>query len=519
MKIVTAEQMRNIERRCESCGLPAGVLMENAGKAFAEEVTRILGDGRWTRYVVLAGPGNNGGDGLVAARYLADWGADIEIFLFGRIRENDINMELVRERDIPCVQATGEAELDILGQSLAAADVVIDALFGTGSNRPLEGVYRRALEMAGTVAGDRPGLRIFALDLPSGMNADTGAVDEACLYADDTITLGFPKTGLYNFPGAERAGRVTVADIGIPDRIAEDTGLELNTAERVRSLLPRRPAGANKGTFGRVLAVAGSVNYAGAAFLACSGAIRSGAGLVTLASTGFVQAAVAAKLAEATYLPLPEEDGSITTQSVEIISNEIKKYDVLLAGCGLGQTTPTVESVRALLLDNDSLPQAVIDAGALNILAGVPEWWRQMRGNVILTPHPGEMARLTGLTVEEVQKARLKTAGEAAVKWNKTVVLKGAFTVIATPDGSAVLNPAANPGLATAGTGDVLAGVIAGLAAQGLEPADAASCGVYLHAAAGETVRERLGDTGMIASDLLPVLPAEIKKLKEKNTG
>ena len=294
----------------------------------------------------------------------------------------------------------------------------------------------------------------------------------------------------------------------------------LITAEWVKSVLPKRPIEANKGTFGKVLVVAGSVNYTGAAYLACSGAIRVGAGLVTLATAASLQPILASKLTEVTYLPLPETSlGIISSEAARMVERELNNYNVLLMGCGLGQHPATVNFIKSLLFGEAvRLPPTVLDADALNALAGPSDegdWWRKLTDNAILTPHPGEMARLAGVSVEEVQSDRVGIAKKMAQKWHKTVVLKGAYTIIATPDGQARINNIANPGLATAGTGDVLSGVIAGLLAQGLASEDAAVCGVYLHAEAGEIVKEKLGDAGMIASDLLPVLPLAIKKLKE----
>ncbi len=521
MKIVTADKVRQIDRECEKIGIPSGVLMENAGKAVAGEVRRILGAVERQHVIVLIGPGNNGGDGLVAARYLHDWGAVVSLYLFRQRPEDDRNFGLVSERNIPCVYITGEEGISRLDEELLSAAAVVDAIFGTGSNRPLGDIYAQALGRVGKAKDQRPGLRIIALDLPSGLNADNGAVDPACLYADDTITLGFPKVGLYSPPGLENAGRITIVDIGIPPYLAEDVTIELIDAALAGSLLPRRPLGANKGTFGKVLVVAGSINYIGAAYLACSGAARVGAGLVTLAMAASLQPILASKLTEVTYLPLPESSpGIISPQAVDIINDEIGNYDVLLMGCGLGQSEPVMEFIRAILLEGKTaLPLLLLDADALNTLAKTPGWWQQLTDNAILTPHLGEMARLAGISLDEVQSDWVGVAEKAALEWKKTVVLKGAYTVVATPEGLSRINRVANPGLASAGTGDVLAGVIAGLAAQGLNPADAAACGVYLHGEAGEIVREKLGDAGTIATDLLPVLPLAIKRLKESLTG
>lgn len=520
MKIVTSEQMQEIDRACGGIGLPTEVLMENAGKAVAGEVRRILGDIGKHHILVLVGPGNNGGDGLVAARYLYDWGAKVSVYLLSRRAPGDSNLELARQRDITCIESTADGGTDKLEEILASSSAVIDAIFGTGKLRPLDDRFRQALDSVSRVKRERPGLHVIALDLPSGLNADNGAIDPACLYADDTITLAFPKLGLYSFPGAERAGRITIADIGIPAYLAEKVTTELITDEWARSVLPARPLHANKGSFGKILVIAGSINYIGAAFLACSGAIRVGAGLVTLAVAASLQPILASKLTEVTYLPLPESQaGIISPEAARTISRQLKDYDVLLSGCGLGQSQPAAAFIRATLLRaKAALPALVLDADALNILASIPHWWKRLRGDAILTPHPGEMGRMAGIPVEEVQAERLNVAGRAASEWNKTVVLKGAYTVVAAPDGQNRISPVANPGLASAGTGDVLSGAIAGLAAQGLSLADAAACGVYLHGKAGDMVRDVMGDAGMVATDLLPALPLAIKHLKEKRT-
>ncbi len=513
MKIVTADQMRQIDRECVQRGIPMSTLMENAGRAVAAEVKAAAGDLTCQRLLFLIGGGNNGGDGLVAARYLNDWGAHCMIYLCAERPADDPNLKLARERGIDCFEAIQDMGLKKLDDLLADANIVIDALLGTGQLRPLEGVFKQALEKADKARRER-GTRIIAIDLPSGMDADTGAVDSACPWADITVTLGFPKLGLFNFPGAERVGTLKIADIGIPEDLAESVTTELMDSQWARSVLPARPINANKGNFGRVLVTAGSLNYIGAAYLACSGAQRAGAGLVTLATALSLQPILAAKLTEATYLPLPEsQPGFISAEAGDIVTRQFSQYDVFLIGCGLGQDPSTVEFVSSLILEKE-LPLPVLDADALNILSKIPEWWQWLTDDAILTPHIVELSRLCGLGIDEIQSDRLGITRRLAAEWHQTIVLKGAYTVIATTDGRCRLSPFANAGLASAGTGDVLAGVIAGLAAQGLTPFDAASLGVYLHGAAGETVKERLGDTGMLASDLLPALPPAIKRLK-----
>lgn len=517
MKIVTVDRMQQIDRDSARVGVPTRVLMENAGKAVAEEVRQILGDVDQRNILILTGPGNNGGDGLVAARHLHDWGARVSLYLCGQRPPDDANLKLVQERGMSRIEAARDEKLDKLGELLSSADAVIEAIFGTGKSRPLQGIFRQILDSVNEAKRKRPGLRLIAVDIPSGLNADTGAVDDACLYADNTITLGFPKLGLFNFPGAERAGKITVVDIGIPAHLAESVTTELVTGEWAKSVLPRRPLGANKSTFGRVLVTAGSINYIGAAYLACSGAIRVGAGLVTLATAKSLQPILASKLTEATYLPLPESrPGIISLEAARLVHEQLEQYNVLLLGCGLGQSQSAIRFIRSVLFRPKlALPSLVLDADALNTLAEIPDWWRKITDDAILTPHPGEMARLTGVSVAAVQSDRLGIAERAAAEWRKTIVLKGAYTVIAAPDGRASISPVANPGLASAGTGDVLTGVIAGLVAQGLSLFEAAACGVYLHGQAGEMVRAELGDAGMLATDLLPELPRVIKRLKE----
>jgi NAD(P)H-hydrate epimerase len=307
-----------------------------------------------------------------------------------------------------------------------------------------------------------------------------------------------------------------VVDIGIPASLAEDVPQELITSNWVRGALPKRPLDSHKGTFGRVLVVAGSVSYIGAAYLACQGAARVGAGLVTLAIPRSLQPILAAKLTEATYLPLPEEEGALSPAASDVILSEASGYQALLVGCGLGQGPDVALLLRQTLLTAryPGVPM-VLDADALNIMSRTPEWWLRLRGEAVLTPHPGEMSRLTGKTTEGINTARLSTARERAIQWSKSVVLKGAYTVISSPQGQIRISPFANPGLASGGTGDVLAGAVAGLLAQGLSTFDAASCAVYLHGAAGEQARREMGDTGMVASDLLPRLPLAIKQVKE----
>ncbi|MFA5317446.1 MAG: NAD(P)H-hydrate dehydratase [Dehalococcoidales bacterium] len=520
MKIVNTAQMRQAEAECAANGLATATLMENAGLAVAEEVRQIVEDVSVQNILVMVGPGNNGGDGLVCARYLFGWGARVSVWLAGERPVDDHNLEMVRERGITVIKASEDGNLENFEACLLGASVVIDALFGTGKLRPLGGAFGSALSIVARARKERPALCVIAMDLPSGLDADTGAVDDACLYVDHTITLAFPKHGLFNMPGAQRAGQVTVVDIGIPDDMVAPTIAELITVPWAREMLPLRPLFTNKGSFGRVLVVAGSINYPGAAYLASSGAVRVGAGLVTLATPRSLLPVLATKLTEVTYLPLAETGaGTVAAPAVKEIASHLEKYQVCLIGCGLGENNSVSMLVKALLQKCKEGPGLVIDADALNALSGVPMWWRDFAREAILTPHPGEMARLTGTSIAEIQKDRIDICRGLASEWHKVIVLKGAYTVVAGPNGQCRVSPVANPGLASAGTGDVLAGIIAGLVAQGLPFFEAACLGVHLHGAAAETVRCDMGDAGMTASDLLAVIPKTIKELKGNSSG
>ncbi len=516
MKIVTVEQMIELERRSADVGAPPDFLMENAGLATADYARDLLGDIKDRSVMILIGPGNNGGDGLVAARHLHDWGAKVHLFMVKRKTENDKNFALDMKRNIPWIDALAEENWTTFKGILSSTDLFVDSLFGTGKIRPFEGLLKKLLATVVKEKSSRPAMKILAVDLPSGMNADTGDVDPVTLTADLTVTFACPKIGLFEFPGAANIGKLEVADIQIPEYLSDHINTELITAAMIRSLLPQRPLNANKGTFGKLLVVAGSINYVGAAYLACEGAMRVGTGLVTLATPKSVQPMIANRLAEVTHLPLGEFSGFINAEAISTIEDQIQNYDAVLLGCGLGQHTDTKAFVEKLI-SSDELTRKpiVIDADGLNILAEIDKW--PNLGQAILTPHSGEMARLTDKTVSEIQENRSETALEFAAKWNQTVVLKGAFTVIASPEGKARICGVANPGLASAGTGDVLAGAIAGFVAQGLPAFDAATCGVYLHAMAGELVKAEIGDTGMIATDLLIALPIVIKELKEED--
>ncbi len=516
MKIVTAKQMAALETASERAGVSTDQLMENAGQAIADQATDMLDGSGDASVLVLVGPGNNGGDGLVAARLLHCAGVKVLTYVCAKRRQPDYKLTLAREAGVSVAFLEEDPDLALLQRYLEQADLAIDAVLGTGRARPVEGRLRDVLFRLSEARRDYR-TPILAVDLPSGLDADSGGVDPACPGADVTLALSNPKTGHVIFPGASVTGKLLTADIGVPKGLDGDVRLEIITPELVGALLPDRPRDGHKGTFGRTLVIGGSSSYVGAPVLACSGAYRAGAGLVTLATGNSVYPIAAARLTEATFLPLAETaNGGISRKALGKVRAALPGYTSLVVGCGLGQSQSTFAFLNELLLGDNALgTPAVIDADALNGLATFNDWPDRMKLRAVLTPHPGEMSRLCGLPISEIEERRLSIAKAHAAAWRQVVLLKGAFSVVASPDGYTRVSPFANPVLASAGTGDVLAGVVGGLLSQGLSPFDAATCGVYLHAAAAERISHDIGDSGLMASDLLPEIPKQMRALKE----
>ena len=507
MKIVTNSEMRRLEQMAGELGLPAPALMENAGRAFVD----ALAD-RWRlaglRAVVLCGPGNNGGDGLVAARHLADHGAKVSVFQVGRPPSNDAKIMLLVERRVPIRRL--EEGIAPLSAWLETADLVVDALLGTGRRRPIVGLMAEVLAMVG--GSRRRGLKIAAMDLPSGLAADTGEIDPATLPTDVTITLGAPKRGLFLPPGGALVGEIVVVDIGIPSSLTDPLSVDLIDRALIRTLVPSRPAAGHKGTFGRLFVAGGSSRYFGAPWLSAMAAIRVGAGLVGLAVPAPSVPTLASRSPEPIYAPLPHSDGELDEPAANRLIEELEGATALVVGPGLGTSRNSMTFLLKLLEHlraTDESPKVLIDADGLNLLSEIDEWWKLIPPNAVLTPHPGEMARLTRRpTIPD----RIEAAREWASLFGGVLVLKGAHTVVATGQMAAV-SPIATPALATAGTGDVLAGVIGGLIAQGANPYDAARAGVYIHGMAGRNLEESMGPAGAIAGDLLAELPVVLKNM------
>lgn len=517
MKIVSTEEMQAIEQACVKEGVSLASLMENAGKAVASCVKKKQERSGRFSVLVLAGGGNNGGDGLVAARYLNEWGFRVRFYLLKERNLKDENYKKVLEQGIEVVTADKDKGYETLCGMLSKSHAVIDAVLGTGANRKLEGTVKEIAQIINEEKGKTPSLNIYAIDVPTGLNATSGEYDPSCIKADYTIALGLLKEGYYaSTTSAEAIGQLTHADIGIPEKLSTHVKTELLTREKAKTMPPLRFPASNKGSYGKVMVIAGSASFSGAACLAGEAAIRAGAGLVTLAAAKSLHPILASNVLEATHLLLPEESyGVVAKDADSVVSKELEPYNTMLLGCGVSCAESVKEFVKRLLFNAElSTKKIVLDADALNILSGIDNWWQRLPYNAILTPHPGEMARLTGLSVSEIQSNRLNIAREYAKRWNKTIILKGACTAVASPSGKVAVSGEMIPALSTAGTGDVLAGTVAGFAAQGLNLYKAACLGVYLHTQAGLKASQKIGDAGMLASELLPELPKVLKELK-----
>lgn len=555
MRLVTSAEMRAIEAAADAAGLSYAEMMRRAGRAVAEAADRRLAELADRRLaeavdrlpaggqvVVLVGPGNNGGDGLVAADGLLARGHGVRLVVWKRSRQDDPLMApLSAHGPVSLVQLGEPGAIERAVAWLGEADLVVDALLGTGANRPIEGDLAGLLgALAAARAAPRPPF-LLAVDLPTGLDADSGSLDPCTVPADLTLTFGYPKRGQLRFPGAGALGRLCLDDLGIPAVLGHGAAAPTHaqgviSSGEVAAWLPPRPMDAHKGSFGRVLVVAGSRPYPGAASLAAEAAYRAGAGLVCLAAPASLQPILAGRLPEATHLPLAESEGALAEPAAAQLRTAWGGYQCLLLGPGLSAGPGALAFLRALLdteggtappggeadgvesgTGGASPPPAawLVDADGLNLLARIPDWPRRLPPATVLTPHPGEMARLTGLDRAAIAREREGLARRYAAEWGRVLVLKGAFTVVAAPDGRLLLAPFATAALARAGTGDVLAGLIAGLLAQGLPPFEAAAAGCYLHGLAGELLEEALGRRAPIAGDLLERIAPAFARIED----
>ena len=507
MKILTAAQMRELDRAAiEDRGLPSATLMERAGRAVAEAAARMV-EGEEGIIVIVCGRGNNGGDGFVAARHLVHLGLDVQVFLAAKAADlsGDARANLLRLPEVG-LEAIALTDPTPVAAACQNASLIIDALLGTGLTGEVRGF---AADLIRTM--NDSGRPILAVDLPSGLDSDTGAVLGVAVRARETVTLGLPKLGLYLYPGQDLAGDILIAGLGFPADLvaASPSAAELIEPDWVRRLLPRRRKSANKGDFGRVLLIAGSVGLTGAACLAAQAALRAGAGLVYVGCPASLNDILEVKLTEAITLPLPETpERTLHPSALDRLLALADSMDVLAIGPGLSRHPETAQLVRELVA---RCPKPfVLDADGLNAVADDPSVLAGDHAPAVLTPHPGELARLLGESVSEVQSHRAECVRRTAQTFRSVLILKGACSLIAEDNQGLMVNPTGNPGLATGGTGDVLTGIIASLIGQGLTPFTAAAAGAYVHGLAGDIATDRLGQVSLIAGDLLATLPESL---------
>ena len=513
MRILNAAQMREADRRTiDDIGIPSIVLMENAGRQVVAAMEAMHSDLLDRQVAVLCGRGSNGGDGFVVARTLVQRDIDVSVFLMGQVSDvrgdARTNLEILGRLGVTVVEVADSQAWELHFSEVSDCTLIVDAIFGTGLNAPLSGFIESVVTDV-----NASGIPIVSIDVPSGLSADTCDPPGTSIEAGMTVTLAAPKLPLVLPPGELRAGDVVIADIGIPAGVLElvdGPRLDLLTRAAMRELLPPRMADSHKGDYGRVLIVAGSRGKTGAAHLAAVGALRSGAGLVTVATPAGCQDVVATMGPEYMTEGIEESDEGLDVDAVDRILEMAR--DVIAIGPGLGQLPGTRRFVTSLV-DRATMP-IVVDADGLNAFAGDPDRLSGRDGrDVIITPHPGEMARLIGMTIEEVQASRVEIARNFASAHHVYVVLKGHRTLIATPDEKVFINPTGNPGMATGGTGDVLTGMIAAWLAQLLDAEAACKLAVYLHGMAGDLADADEGEVALTSADLAAHLGDAVMEL------
>ncbi len=505
MKVVTGSEMAEIDRKAiEEYGIPSLRLMENAGRAVAEVIRRSY---KKKKIIVIAGPGNNGGDGLVTARHLKKRGYSVKVYITSSEDKlsNDcrIQLERVKKLKIP-IQFSTEIKGDDLKDSL-----VVDALFGTGLKREIKGDICQLIEKINESM--RP---VVSVDIPSGISSDDGSIMGKAIRAHTTVTFGLPKRGHLLYPGREFTGNLHIEDIGFPEELLKSEDLKVEVLEKgyISGLLPERKRYSHKGSYGHVLVIGGSKGKTGAVLMTARACLRSGAGLVTIGVPEGLIPSIQCSVIDEMCLPLPDRgDGTIKEDALEdVIRFTEKRITTLAIGPGLGVTEDTKRFIKRLI-KSLNIP-FVLDADGINCLQGDMESLKEIRVDAVLTPHPGEMARLTGMAKDIIEKRRIDLPLELSRETDVTIVLKGVPTVIASK-GKAYLNPTGNPAMAKAGSGDVLTGVIAGLMAQGLPGIKAAIAGVYIHGLAGEIGAKERGPYSLLASEMIEYLSAAFKEI------
>src|SRR5256714_3622859 len=507
MRVLTAAQMREADRRTiEEIGIPSLVLMENAGRQVVAALEAIHSDLLERQVAILCGRGNNGGDGFVVARTLLQRGVDVSVFLIGQVSDvrgdARVNLDILGRLGVSVVEVADGQAWELHVSEVRDCTLIVDAIFGTGLNAPVSGLIESVITDI-----NASGIPVVSIDLPSGLSADSCDPIGESIEADTTVTLAAPKLPLVLPPAENRAGDIVIADIGIPAEVIDGLDgprVELLTRGGMRDLITPRTPDSHKGDYGHVLLVAGSRGKTGAAHLSAMGALRSGAGLVTVATPACCQSIVAAMAAEYMTVALGEINDDINANALDPSGVDALldiARDVLALGPGLGQAPATKQFVKTLV-DRATMP-LVIDADGLNAFSDDPDRLAGREGrDIIITPHPGEMARLVGMSTDEVQSSRLEIARNFAVAHHLYVVLKGHRTLIATPDGKVFINPTGNPGMATGGTGDVLTGMIAAWLAQLLDAEAACKLAVDLHGMAGDLAETELGEVAMTAADV-----------------
>ncbi len=512
MKVANAEQMRGLDRKAiEDYKIPGVVLMENAALGVVHAMEARYGPFENKRVIIACGKGNNGGDGLAIARHLANRGAITSVSLLGNPKsltsDAAANYDICRQMSIPLREIADPRQLGAFTSSVRKADVVVDAILGTGIVPPVRGIVSRVVERINS--GEAP---VVAVDLPTGLSADSSEVSGEVVQADLTVTFGLPKISLVQYPSLSRAGEVQVVDISLPADLVKQADITLSLiGASVLERLPERRPDLHKGNAGKVLVVGGCHGMPGAVTMTSMACLRVGAGLVYGAMPAAVRRSFHQRLMEGIAVALPEsEQNCLTGASLSHLLQASRGKNVAALGPGIGLDPETGEMIRSLI-PKMRIP-VILDADGISQIASDPEVLKNAKVPVILTPHPGEMARLTGASGERLATRRVDVAREFAAGYGVIVVLKGARTVVAEPQGTTWINTTGNPGMATAGTGDVLTGIIAGLVAQGMRPLEAALSGVYLHGACGDRAANRRGDRGLLARDLLHELPNVLKE-------
>lgn len=515
MKVLKAEEMRLIDQAAiNEYGIPGIILMENAGIRTVEVIIQILGDIAGKKIVVAAGKGNNGGDGLVIARQLINGGAQVHVFIMGKPEEltpdTRINYEILQKIKGNIYPLYASEHIGKFVEMVSDADMIVDSIYGIGFKGSL---HEFEAEIVSII--NKRGIPVVAVDIPSGVEADTGKVHNTAIRASHTVTFAAPKLGHVLEPGAGFTGQLTVADISIPRFLLQQDRLKNNLImpEVIKPYIKRRKRESHKGTYGHVLLIGGSLGMTGAVSMASYAALRSGAGLVTAAVPESLLPVVAGFRPEIMTFPLAETGkAAIALEALPAIENLLGAVSVCAVGCGMSRYLEA-KAIINFILEKSGVP-LVIDADGINALAEDISILKEHQVPVVLTPHPGEMARLVKKSIKEVQADRVEIARRFAEEWNVTLVLKGNKTVVATPGGEIYVNLTGNPGMATAGSGDVLCGIIAGFIAQGLNPQMAAVAGVYVHGRAGDLAAAYRGERGLTALDLAEWLPQVLMEME-----